>query len=408
MLQNLANKPSYAKETYMIPTNPFVEFNKQRTNKFLTDLCEVVDFYEQLEMDQYMALSKKDIMISITPNEIYSTLALLQQHLNVIAPKDTDHLRILINEVGAVPAQVPRKENKAIELPLFSRWEMPIQGAYGILITRQVLKTHHAILDLTMSLMSENNITQNDILYMEAKSIFVQIIRSLPYLARPPLKLHYIAETAGTGKDAQLVHKGIKVKEMLRELEEAGVIDRRDNHQLLVEEINNELTHLGDLKLKVVEELQSLESVYKTIIDHNNYLKSQLESYKAYLQNVRMQTTPGGGSSKKNQVVGIGVEVADPKACKKANNAKSTVQGPFKYTHQQLEKEGIIAETEVPENRRNHIFLTIASPLPGTFIIALHYKGRDKPVLEIDLKLDDLLEKVCFLLHRSMANTHRD
>ncbi|KAL0145731.1 IQ domain-containing protein [Mucor lusitanicus] len=374
MLQNLANKPSYAKETYMIPTNPFVEFNKQRTNKFLTDLCEVVDFYEQLEMDQYMALSKKDIMISITPNEIYSTLALLQQHLNVIAPKDTDHLRILINEVGAVPAQVPRKENKAIELPLFSRWEMPIQ-------------------DLTMSLMSENNITQNDILYMEAKSIFVQIIRSLPYLARPPLKLHYIAETAGTGKDAQLVHKGIKVKEMLRELEEAGVIDRRDNHQLLVEEINNELTHLGDLKLKVVEELQSLESVYKTIIDHNNYLKSQLESYKAYLQNVRMQTTPGGGSSKKNQVVGIGVEVADPKACKKANNAKSTVQGPFKYTHQQLEKEGIIAETEVPENRRNHIFLTIASPLPGTFIIALHYKGRDKPVLEIDLKLDDLLEK---------------
>lgn len=128
MLQNLANKPSYAKEAYMIPTNPFVEVNKQRTNKFLTDLCEVVDFYEQLEMDQYMALSKKDIMINITPNEIYSTLSLLQQHIKILAPKDTDHLRILINEVGIVPAQVPRKENKAIELPLFSRWEMPIQG----------------------------------------------------------------------------------------------------------------------------------------------------------------------------------------------------------------------------------------------------------------------------------------
>lgn len=128
MLQNLANKPSYAKETYMIPTNPFVEFNKQRTNKFLNDLCEVVDFYEQLEMDQYMALSKKDIMISITPNEIYSTLGLLQQHIDILSPKDTDHLRVLLNEVGPPPPQVPRKENKAIELPLFSRWEMPIQG----------------------------------------------------------------------------------------------------------------------------------------------------------------------------------------------------------------------------------------------------------------------------------------
>jgi hypothetical protein len=32
--------------------------------------------------------------------------------------------------------------------------------------------------------------------------------------------------------------------------------------------------------------------------------------------------------------------------------------------------------------------------MPGTFIIELHYKGRDKPILEMDLKLDDLLEKV--------------
>ena len=246
-----------------------------------------------------------------------------------------------------------------------------------------------------MSLMSENNITQNDILYMEAKSIFVQIIRSLPNLARPPLKLQSIAETAGTAKDAQLVHKGIKVKEMIRELEEAGVIDKRDHYQLLVEEINTELVHLGDLKLKVVEELGSLESVYKTIIDHNNYLKSQLESYKAYLQNVRMQSGAGVLGGSKSQVVGIGVEIADAKPSKKVSNK---FQGPFKFTHQQLEKDGIIAETEVPENRRNHIFLTISSPIPGTFIIALHYKGRDKPVLEIDLKLDDLLEKVrsCF------------
>lgn len=134
MLQNLANKPSYAKETYMIPTNPFVEHNKQRTNKFLNDLCEVVDFYEQLEMDQYMALSKKDIMINITPNEIYSTLSLLQQHINILAPKETDHLRVLVNEVTPSPAQVPRKENKAIELPLFSRWEMPIQGTIFMML----------------------------------------------------------------------------------------------------------------------------------------------------------------------------------------------------------------------------------------------------------------------------------
>ncbi|KAF9311901.1 hypothetical protein BGZ91_006692, partial [Linnemannia elongata] len=34
-----------------------------------------------------------------------------------------------------------------------------------------------------------------------------------------------------------------------------------------------------------------------------------------------------------------------------------------------------------------------SSPTPGTFIIALHYKSRDKAILEMDLKQDNLLEK---------------
>ena len=44
--------------------------------------------------------------------------------------------------------------------------------------------------------------------------------------------------------------------------------------------------------------------------------------------------------------------------------------------------------------RRLNIYFNITSPAPGTFIIALHFKGRDKPILEMDLKIDDLLEKV--------------
>lgn len=44
--------------------------------------------------------------------------------------------------------------------------------------------------------------------------------------------------------------------------------------------------------------------------------------------------------------------------------------------------------------RRPNIYFNFTSPTPGTFIIALHYKGRDKAILEMDLKIDDLLEKV--------------
>lgn len=46
------------------------------------------------------------------------------------------------------------------------------------------------------------------------------------------------------------------------------------------------------------------------------------------------------------------------------------------------------------DDRRPNIYFNITSPSPGTFIISLHYKGREKAILEMDLKIDDLLEKV--------------
>jgi Ras GTPase-activating-like protein IQGAP2/3 len=298
------------------------------------------------------------------------------------APNDKQHLRILLDELGPAPAQVPRKENRTLDLNLFSRWETPIQ-------------------DITTALMAENNVTQNEILYMETKSIFVQLIRSIPHAAeKRPINLPGIAEKAATSKDATLVRKGIKVKEMLRELEELKVVDRKDDFRLMQEEVAAELVHLGNLREKVLQESRSLEAVYKTICDHNNYLRSQLEQYKAYLQNVRFAADKGAAG-------GVGVLAFGGKERKPT---KTAPQGPFRYTHAQLEKEGIIVESNVPDNRyrifsvltnmsltdlfsRPNIYFNISSPTPGTFIIALHYKGREKAILEMDLKIDDLLEK---------------
>ncbi|KAI9247304.1 putative ras GTPase-activating protein sar1 [Helicostylum pulchrum] len=383
MLQNLANKPTYTKESFMIPTNPFVKGNKKRIHQFLNDLCEVSDFYESLEMDQYMALSRKDIYISITPNELYSTQKLLCQHLDTLAPEPKHHLRILLNDLGLAntPKQLPRQLNRPIQLPLFGRWDT----SSAVMLTET----------------SNNSITQNDIIYMETKSILVQIIRSLP----TSIKTYTIASilnAAQSAKDPQLVSKGFKAQNMLQDLEEAEIVSKSNQYQLLIHEIKQELVHLGDLKNRVVLEIESLEQVHKTIKGHNQYLQSQLESYKAYLQNVRLQS-----GNKQINKSGLGIlktttttEVCDPQksvtspisnSCGVVMMTKKT--GPIKFSHQQLEKDGVIIESEVPDFRRPNIFLMIQCPVTGTFIISLHYKGREKPILEIDLKLDDLLEK---------------
>jgi len=382
MLQNLANKPSYAKEAYMMSLQPFVDNNKTRMNQFLNSLCEVPDFYDTLEVrlgescsppsrePDALEVQKADVRLLRADGPVHGALQegppdqhhaqRAVQHAEpphpaprrprasplptpspqpvsrprpdplascAQAPNDKQHLRILLEELGPAPAQVPRKENRGVELPLYSRWEMPIQ-------------------DITTALMAENNVTQNDILYLETKGIFVQLIRSLPRLAeRRPIQLPVVAETAATAKDATLVRKGIKVKEMLRELEELRLADRRDGYKLLTDEVAAELAHLGNLREKVVVETKSLDSVYKTICDHNAYLRSQLEQYKAYLQNVRQTSATG----KKGQSGGVGVVTVAGKDAKQGKGAAN--MGPFKFTHQQFEKDGIIIETNVPENR---------------------------------------------------------
>ena len=337
MLQNLANKPSYAKEPYMAKLQPFIHENKERINKFMLDLCEVSDFYESLEMDNYVALTKRDLELSITLNEIYATHALLEKHSPALARDGNSHLNLLLQELGPAPAQLPRKENRAISLPLFSQWETALD-------------------DMTSAL----DITQEEVFFMEAKSTFVQILRSLAHnssVARRPLRLDKIAEAAATLKnDALLVRKGIRTMELLSQLQELGVIDKADDYSLLRDEVEQELVHLGSLKDKTVDETKKLEEVYRTIRDHNGYLNGQLETYKSYLHNVRSQSE---GKQRKQQ--------------------KHQELGPYKFTHQQLEKEGVIRRSNVPENRKANIYFMFKSPLPGTFVISLHYKGKSYP-----------------------------
>lgn len=48
---------------------------------FELTLCRTL---RSLQTDQYIALSKKDLQISITLNELYNTQSLLVQHLDIL------------------------------------------------------------------------------------------------------------------------------------------------------------------------------------------------------------------------------------------------------------------------------------------------------------------------------------
>ncbi|KAI9190401.1 RasGAP protein [Blastocladiella emersonii ATCC 22665] len=423
MLQNLANKPSAVKESYMAPLNSWGEQNKDRIQRFLLALTDVSDFYESLELDQYLALSKRDLHITITTNEVFATHALLLKHREFVCQPGS-HLDTLLHELGtAAPAQVPRPLNTSHSLPLISRWETEIADS------DQLIKT-------------QTDTSPNEALFLDAKSEFVHLLRRVPALVprTGPLELDRVAElalaTAAT-HDAAVAHMAQRALDMLGDLERAGVVRRRDGYRILAEEVAAELAHLGTLRQKVLAEAGSLETVYRTICEHNEYLISQLDTYKAYLANVRMKTagaavasssggrkspfgkssssSSGGGSSRSIAAAAepmpplggsstsqgssggflgaLAGAVANATRSGGSSNGGGHVVVSKSFSHAQLERDGVITESNVPEQRKPNITVGVQCPSPGSFLVSLDYKGRDRPILEMDLRLDDLLEK---------------
>ncbi|KAK9456479.1 Rho GTPase activation protein [Dipodascopsis uninucleata] len=367
MLQNLSNMPTSRKEQDMPFLTAFIKDNKARMNKFLNDLCEVSDFYETLEIDRYVALSKKDIILSITVNEMYGMHALLAKYRSDVCPENQGKLTIILDDLGTPPPLFLRHENFNMQLSLFNRFESGSDS-----------------MDETL------DINEKDLVYLEAKTLLVQILRSFPLdspVFERPLNLYKIAIAAAhTTRDAVVLKKGQRVLELLRILEDEDRVNLNETGNPLADEVEGEICRVGSIREKVLEELISLESVYRNICDHNKYLHGQLETYKNYLRNVRIQSGPK--KSNMNDRVGlVAVHGKDIKSAYKSQNL-----GPYRFSQQVLRKEGVIIVCNVPEARLQNLYFLMASPTPGTFIVSLHYKGRSKSLLELNLKLDDLLE----------------
>lgn len=129
---------------------------------------------------------------------------------------------------------------------------------------------------------------------MEVKLIFVQILRMILVgflVVKRLLRLERIVDVVVMSKnDVVMVCKGIRVMELLSQLQELKVVDKSDGFMLLCDEVEQELQYLGSLKEGVDFEIKKLEEVYKMIRDYNLYFVGQFEIYKNYLYNVRSQS----------------------------------------------------------------------------------------------------------------------
>mmetsp|Transcript_370 Transcript_370/g.454 ORF Transcript_370/g.454 Transcript_370/m.454 type:complete len:209 (+) Transcript_370:348-974(+) len=166
-------------------------------------------------------------------------------------------------------------------------------------------------------------------------------------------------------------------------LVKAGVLKESDGYAQLRKDAMEELLNYEQQITKTKSDVGTLTSVLNNINEHNQFLQQQLEAYKEYLGNVRQNCSSkkaGSSKSKKEKT----------KSKSKSKSKKGKI-GPFKFSHSALEKDGIIIESEVPNDRRSSIYFSFSSSTPGVFDVLVLYKSRH--ISDIRLQLDDLLER---------------
>lgn len=374
ILQNLANNIQFGgvKEFYMAPLNSVLDSNKPRINNFLEKLTDVEDLEAHLNLDRYIALGKTgENFINISLNEMYFIHSLLNQHLPVIAPDTStpsdELIHRLLRELGPAPPQLPRKDNANVDLKLENALLAP---------------------------QTEPELTPEQI-YQETKYLLFSIIKALPDMrgtaAIPahsdiPATLELARVVAVKSENEALAEMIINISNNIKDLVAAGMIKEEDGYAQLRKDAMQELLNYEKQLEKTNSDIAALTSVITNIREHNSFLQQQLEVYKEYLENVRQNCSSSKPAAKK-----------EPKAAKKKPAASSSSGpparklGPFKFSHNLLEKDGIIIESDVPMERRSSITFSFTSPQPGSFEVEVMYKGRH--ITDLKLELDDLLER---------------
>jgi Ras GTPase-activating-like protein IQGAP2/3 len=374
ILQNLANNVQFGgvKEFFMEPLNPFLERSRDRLNDFLETLTRVDNLSEHLMLDKYLALGKTtDTIINISLNEMYFVHSLLQTHLEVLAPEKDSPLRQILAELGPAPSQLPRGENATVDLKLTNRFENEPGNALNMRPER---------------------------MYNETKYLLFYVLKTLPSITNEDngdikKQIEMIANYAQERKDHDLLEKTKKIIHNCKKLVSDGLLSDEDNYAMLRRDIIQELMNYETYIQKSSTDLDRLKQVRQAIQEHNGFLQQQLSTYEVYLVNVKQQSLPhtNSNATPSSSSSGDKKDKKDSKADKKDDKKNAKKKGSFKFSHVQLEKDGIIISSDVPDERRSNIFFSFASPNPGTFSVTVLYKNR--VISEMSLQLDELLER---------------
>jgi len=340
VLQQLFNFREFGpNEKSMIPLNDWINKQKPALLRYFDDLPKVADPEDHLQVNKYMEVTHQSKpVIFISMHEIYNTHRLVQQHLDKLAPEKEDPLRQVLTDLGPPPetSASAEEDDREIQLTLTSRFKVEVE--------------------------EESEIQK---LYAETKELVIPILRLVPIqntIQKLNLMdiLEYGIKHATENNNKDLSTKINQVLENLGKLEKEEVVSKEDNYESFIHDVALEVANRSHIREQQRKEIVRLTNTLDNLTKYEAFVTEKIDNYKAYVESAIRQTAP---SAKKS----------------------------FKFTYKELQKKGVILDSEVPSATRGKAVFTISCSTPGIYEVKAKIAGIKVETME--LKLDDLLER---------------
>jgi Ras GTPase-activating-like protein IQGAP2/3 len=351
VLQNLFNFTMFgASDRWFLPLNEFIKKNLPTVRDYFTDLIEVADPEDYLQVDKYMELTQKTKpVIIISLHEIASCHQFLQQNIDKLVKDKEDPLKVILHDLGEAPS-VSKEDDREIQLTLTNRFKQNM----------------------------EEEISASASLYAETKELIISTFRLIPVQGsdQDQTLLGILNSGKKYAKDkgnASLGSQIDKILENIKTLEAEGFISKADNYASFLRDIALEVANRAEIREQQRKEIKRLNQTLRNLRKHQKYLNEQIQQYNDYLQDCRLKHYQPKTKKKKS----------------KGDNPNKI--GPFKFSYSALAKKGVIIDSEVPAVSRKKTVFYISSEAVGVFDIVAKIGGL--PVEKMTLELDDLLER---------------
>ncbi|XP_065813652.1 ras GTPase-activating-like protein IQGAP3 [Labrus bergylta] len=387
MLQHAAAKKHFHGEGYHVRVlNQYITQTHHRFRKFLLSVCDVPEPEDRFNMDEYseMLIVHKPV-VYISVSELINTHRLLLEQQDVLCPDPSDPLRLLLNDLGAVPTlqeligeSSGDPESKTdVSLTLTNKFDIFNESDDQQDARALLLSTKQLIIDVVRTQPGESlsHILRASASHDQRVCHDWLVQRRAQQDARTPDKMKRNQSLIANG-NLSLEEKKRKISRSLRCLEGRGILTPPHSENQILQMIAKDIRQQRLHRQRRGAELQKLNQTLSSLQVKSSFHSEQVDYYRHYITSCLDNLTT---SSKLTN--------------KKAAESKVKKKLPaLSYSAARLQEKGVLLEiSDLPHTQfKNVVFDITPGPETGSFKVKARFLGVEME--EFLLKYQDLLQ----------------